>query len=320
MKLDIVCIGSCTVDVFVEPEQKRIVNHLNHKDIQFCIGSKYLINNLFFSTGGGGTNTAVSFSRLGLKTGWLGVLARDHNSHLVEHELKTERIKILGPKKEGNIGYSVIISKLRGDRTILTHKGINDKLFLKDIPKLNTKWLYISSMMGESFETIKKVVGRAKKKNIHWAFNPSTYLAKKGLKELMPIIQNCSLLILNKEEAQLLTNKKNNSEWLLKKLQEYSKIVVVTDGKKGAVAYDGMTYYESKPNNVKILETTGAGDAFASAVLAGIIKGKNLKTALQMGQLQAESVIQHMGAKQKLLTWKELTRKFLKSEREARSF
>ncbi len=307
--LDVITIGSCTVDVFVEPEQKRFTKHLNHEDIQFCIGSKYLINNLFFSTGGGGTNTAVSFSRLGLKTGWIGVLAKDHNSHLVEHELKKEKVKILGPIKEGNIGYSVIISKLKGDRTILTHKGINDKLFLKDIPKFNTKWFYISSMMGESFNTIKKIVQRAKKKKIHWAFNPSTYLAKKGLNELMPIIKDCDLLILNKEEAQLLTNTKNETNWLLKELQEYSKIVVVTDGKKGAVGYDGIDYYKSKPNNVKILETTGAGDAFASATLAGMIKGQDLKTALQMGQVQAESVIQHMGAKQKLLTWKELMRK-----------
>ncbi|MBI5065544.1 carbohydrate kinase family protein [Candidatus Woesearchaeota archaeon] len=306
--LDIITIGSCTVDVFVEPEQKRFTKHLNHKDIQFCIGSKYLINNLFFSTGGGGTNTAVSFSRLGLKTGWIGVLAKDHNSHLVEHELKKEKVRILGPIKEGNIGYSVILSKLEGDRTILTHKGINDQLLPKDVPKLNTKWLYISSMMGESFNTIKKVVEQAKKKRIHWAFNPSTYLAKKGLKQLMPIISGCDLLILNKEEAQLLTNTKNETNQLLKKLQEHTKIVVVTDGKKGAVSYDGISYHTSKPNNVKILETTGAGDAFASAVLAGIIKGQDLKTALQMGQVQAESVIQFMGAKNKLLTWKELMR------------
>ncbi|MBI4918637.1 carbohydrate kinase family protein [archaeon] len=307
MKLDIISIGSCTVDVFVETKEKHFIREKDHFDIGYAVGSKLLIKNLFFSTGGGGTNTAVSFSRLGLKIGWLGVLGNDHNSDLVIDVLKKEKVNILSDRKKGNIGYSIILSKLRNDRTILTYKGINDDL--TDVPKLNADWFYISSMLGKSFQTTKKIVKKIKREKKHWAFNPSTYLAKQGLNKLMLFIKDCDLLVLNKEEAQLLIGTKKELKQLLKQLQKYAKIVVITDGKKGATAYNGINFYSSKPNNVKIIETTGAGDAFASGMLSGILKGENLQTALQIGQLQAEGVIQYLGAKEKLLTWKEIKRK-----------
>ena len=304
--LDIITIGSSTVDVFVETKQKHYLNKKTHHDICYIIGSKILIKNLHFSTGGGGTNTAASFSKLGLKTGWLGVLGKDHNSKLAEEELKKYKVKILGPKKQGMIGYSVILFGLQKDRTILTYKGLSNTLLPKNVPKLNANWHYISSMLGQSFNTTKKIIQQIKKEKKHWAFNPSTYLAKQGLKKLMPFIKNCDVLILNKEEAQLLTKTNNNTNQLLNKLQKYAKIVAITEGKKGASIYDGTKIHSIKCHNIKIIETTGAGDAFASGLVAGIIKGETVQNALKIAQAQSESVIQHFGAKNKLLTWKQI--------------
>lgn len=294
------------MDVFVETKNKRVINHEKHHDVCYSIGSKNLIKKLYFNTGGGGTNTAVSFSRLGLKTGWLGVLGNDHNSKLVEEELKREHVKILGPKKKGSIGYSVILFGLKEDRTILTYKGLNDKLLWKDVPKINTKWFYVSSMMGESFITTKKLISETKKQKKHWAVNLSSYLARQGIKKMLPLIKNCDLLILNRDEASLLTKTKKSIDWLLKKLQVYAKTVVITEGKKGATAYDGIKKYSIKPRKKKVVETTGAGDAFASGVVAGVIKGKTLQESLKIGLAQAESVISYVGAKNKLLTWREI--------------
>ena len=63
--------------------------------------------------------------------------------------------------------------------------------------------------------------------------------------------------------------------------------------------------YCGKPTNVKIVETTGAGDAFASSFLCGIIRKNNVEFAMKLGMTNAESVIQHHGAKEKLLTYNE---------------
>jgi len=80
---------------------------------------------------------------------------------------------------------------------------------------------------------------------------------------------------------------------------------VITDGKKGAHAYNGINTYKITPGKQKIVETTGAGDAFASGVTAGLIIKKDLEYALKLGQAEAENVIMHIGAKENLLTRKD---------------
>jgi len=61
--------------------------------------------------------------------------------------------------------------------------------------------------------------------------------------------------------------------------------------------------------NKEDVETTGAGDSFSSAFLAGIIIKKDIDFALSLGQANAESVIQHIGAKNRLLRLNEALRK-----------
>jgi len=302
---DIITVGSATVDLFVKTRSKfKILKKKEEHDICYPIGSKILIDELSHSTGGGGTNTAVAFSRLGLKTGWIGKLGTGPNSRFIKEDIQKEKVAFLGHIGKGEAGHSTIIVGLEKDRTILAYKGINDKLKPSEVnlKKLKTKWFYLSSMIGQSFKTSEKVALFAKKNKIKYAFNPSSYLAKRGLKYLRNIVKGCDVLILNKEEAKALTKRNKPINWLLKELQKYSKLVVITDGKKGAYAYNGITKYIVIPKKIKVIETTGAGDSFASGLVAGIIIKKDLEYALKLGAAQANSVIQHIGAKNNLLT------------------
>ena len=299
MGFDVVTIGSATVDVFVHPADTEIEQHKDHLDVCYHIGEKVLIDDLVVDTGGGGTNTAVAFARLGFKTAWLGCLGDDHNALLVKDALKKEHVTTIGPTVKGMTGYSVIMVGLRHDRAILAFKGVNDSL--TTIPALNTKWLYCSSMMGRSFDTLVKVVQKAKKKGIRYAFNPSMYIAKKGVAALRPLLQDCDLLIMNKEEASALLNSLPDVNYMLKNLQQLAKIVVITDGPVGAYATDGLWNYTIRPRPIKVIETTGAGDSFASGVVAGLMMGEDVATALRYGMAESESVIQAVGAKNVLL-------------------
>lgn len=305
---DIITVGSATVDVFVKTSSKSVkIANIPEHDVCYPIGSKILIDELHFDTGGGGTNSAVAFARLGFKTGWLGKLGHDANSAAILDAVRKEGIDFLGSQDEGLAGYSVILVGVGNDRTILTFKGINDSLETKDFDwtSLNTKWFYFSSMMNTSFKTLEQIAKFARKEGISYAFNPSLYLAQQGLRSLKKILDGCTVLILNKEESQFLTGKIDQKE-IIKLLQEYSRIVVITDGANGAVAYNGEKFYSILPNKIKVVETTGAGDAFASGVVAGLMENKTLNVALQMGMAQAESVIQFVGAKNKLLSLNEL--------------
>jgi len=300
---DIITIGSATLDYFIEVNKKQLsLIHKARKDkVCLPIGSKILINHLEQDTGGGGTNTAFAFSRMGLKTGWIGKIGNDRNSQHILDELKKEKIRFLGKQTKGGTGFSVIIIGIEKNRTILAYKGTNDLLKWKDIKSKKAKWLYFGSMMGKSLETEKKMAKWAKKNKINYSFNPSTYLARKGLKKLKTIVDGCTILLLNKEEAQLLSKKQKINQ-MLKTLQKYAKIVVITDGAKGAYAYDKNTKYTLHPRKTKTKETTGAGDAFAAGFTAGYIKNKKIEHALHLGYAQASSIIQYIGAKNKLLS------------------
>jgi len=313
---DVITVGSNTIDVFVKTDVKVVhKHHAKSKKVnadEFClaypVGEKILINHLEFQVGGGGTNTAVSFARLGLKTAYLGKIGDDENGVKVFRLLKKEKIKFIGPLGKSN-GYSVILDSIKEDRTILTHKGCNDSLSKEELHKsfLKTKWFYFSSMIGKSLETLKFLATYAKNSGIKLAFNPSSYLTKKGPEHIKEILQATNVLIMNKEEGCYLTNTKNINS-ILKKLKKYATdYVVITDGAKGAYCFDGKKRYFGAPKkNIEIHETTGAGDAFASAFVAGLIRKKDIKTAMKKAFIQAESVIQAYGAKNDLLTNKKI--------------
>jgi len=315
---DTITVGSATFDVFVNTKSELIkIKTSSSEDdlIAYPSGSKILIKELRFTTGGGGTNTAVSLARLGHKTAYLGSLGNDENGKKILDLLKKEKIDFIGVLSKEITGYSIILDSIEHDRTILTYKGANDKLRFSDInlKKLKTKWFYFSSMISESFKTLEKLAEFAEKNNIKIAFNPSTYLAKKGKNYLKKILTRTTILVLNNEEASLLVGK-NNIKIMLKKLCELGpRIAVITNGKKEINAYDGKNIYTMIPNKIKVVESTGAGDAFASSFLSGMIKKSNIEFALKLGLVNSESVIQHSGAKNKLLKYKEALENIKKS-------
>lgn len=307
---DVITVGSATVDVFISSKSKSIDLLWKGKKEEVCfpVGAKILLDYLHMDTGGGGTNTAVAFSRLGLKTGWVGKIGTDMNSRHVLDQIKKEKVVFLGKiQKGGSTGYSVILTGKGKDRVILAYKGINDRLKAGEVKfsRLKTKWFYMGSMLGESFKTAEKIAQFAKKKNIPLAFNPSPYVARMGFKKLKKIIDACHLLVLNKEEAQAIAHSKKDIDFLLKKLQRHVPLVVITDGKRGAFAYNGIEKYTLKVGPQKIVEATGTGDSFASGVLAGIILGFDIETSMRLAYANGVSVLGHVGAKEKLLTRKQ---------------
>jgi len=307
-KYDIITMGSATVDVFAhtDPTQSEVVNLHNHKDIAYPLGAKILIKEMHTFVGGGGTNTGVGFSRLGLKTAFLGKIGKDDNGKTISDCLFNEKVEFIGTY--GLIsGYSVILDSVKEDRTVFTYKGCNDDLKIGEVnfKALDTNWLYLCSMMKDSFATQQKVVSYAKRKGIKMAYNPSLYIVNNHSIQLRSILKHIDIIVFNKEEAQALL--KHTSDNMFTLLFEVSKLgprmVVITDGHRGAHCYSAAeeTVYSAKPEKVNVVETTGAGDAFSTAFVAGVILGKDIGTSLKLGMLNAESVITHLGSKNILL-------------------
>ncbi len=317
---DIITLGSATVDVFAKTTSQlvKFISSQGEKDfIAYPSGSKIIVSDIDFLVGGGGTNTAVAFARMGLKTAFLGKIGLDEHSYKVLHLLETEKIDFIG-SKEGQTGYSIVLDSIEQDRTILAFKGSNNNLRYDEIPtnKLQSKWLYASSMVGESFITLKKIFAHMHAQGTFIAFNPSSYQAKQGLAELKETLQMCELLVLNLEEAKLLLRKENTIHELALELQNQGpNIVIITNGAKGATCYTQEKFYDIQPTpHLKVVETTGAGDAFASGFVIGLCYQLSVENALRLALIQSESVIRSYGAKNNLLD-KETAFKELKETR-----
>jgi len=319
MGFDVITVGSATVDVFCETKIEYVkisTPDLKETLIAYPKGSKLLIKKLDFSIGGGGTNTAVSLARLGFKVAYLGQLGEDSNADYILSDLKKEGVNTKLIKKcSDRSGYSVILDSIRSDRTILAYKGANNHLEFSKInrSRLKTKWFYFSSMMKESFKTQVKLAEFAEKKNIKIMFNPSAYLVRKGVDHIKPILKRTEILILNNEEAEILVGE-GEVDKLIEKLHSYGpKIVIITCGGKGAWTVHENELYHCKTQNIKIVETTGAGDAFASTFLGAYIRTKNIEKSMKLATVNAQSVIQHPGAKNNLLNWKKLCKEYKKA-------
>ena len=168
---DIITVGSATVDVFAKTKFSELIKIMDSKGekdfLAYPTGAKILIEELVFTTGGGATNTAACFSRLGYRVACISKLGCGANANKIIRHLRKEKVdsSLIVCSKNGRTGYSIILDSLEHDRTILAFKGSNNDLRFNEIKlnKLKTKWFYFSTMMDGSFKTLEKLAKFAEK-------------------------------------------------------------------------------------------------------------------------------------------------------------
>jgi ribokinase len=295
-KFDIVSFGSGVVDVFVGTDLLE-----KNGRIDMEIGSKYLINDLRMDVGGGGTNVAVAFARFGLKSGCICGVGADSNGREVLGLLKKEKVSFLGKIGNGHTGYSIVINGKKKDRTILTYKGESNDVGINEIKSFRSKWIYYSSLLGKSFEAQKKLASKMVGNGAKLAFNPSSYSIRS--QDIRGLLKLSYVLILNKEEGEMLCKKYGKKGDMMEGLYSLGpRVVVVTDKDKKVLCFDGDKVYSVVPHKgKKVVERTGAGDAFAAGVVAGMIKGYDMEKCLKLGIEESEAVLGHFGAKNNLM-------------------
>lgn len=329
MFYDIITIGSATRDaIFKSKEFKNIENKefATGRALAMSLGSKIKIDEVYFTTGGAATNSATTFKKQGLKTSAIFRTGNDVSGKTIKEELLKEKIDVSLAQidKKMATGYSVILEEQEGERTILNYRGANNNLNNKQIPwnKFKTKWLYLSSLSGD-LNILKSGIRYKQKNGALIAWNPGGEDLKLGLNNLLPYLKNIDIFIINQEEASNLLNIPFKETGLV--FQKFDEIIngiaVITRGPDGAMLADDKTIFETgtfKEN--KIVDRTGAGDAFGSGFVAGLIQKKyapqkyneeTLKYALTLASANATSKVEHIGAKYGLLTKKE----FINSDR-----
>jgi len=308
-KFDITTIGTATHDIFLRTDNIKIIHDHKYATGEagcFAWGSKIDIGQIAFDTGGGATNTAVSFSRQGLYTGIITKIGVD-DSHGVSiiQSLKKEMVSTgqICFDRHRQTGLSVILLSSGGERTVLVYRGASADIQPGDIArhKLNTAWLYVTSLGGR-LDTLRYIWRQAKSKGISIAWNPGGQELAHGLSTLKPLLAQCQIINLNVEEFNKLFRNRTDIIKALPKIQKFFKAnLIITRAAKGALLVSQGRIYAALPRDIKIVNELGAGDAFGSGYVGEFIKTGDIKKSLAFASLNAESVIQHIGAKHGLL-------------------
>ena len=305
---DIITIGSATRDVYLISDKfMAIPSKKFPSGMGECValGSKIEIHDMVLTTGGGATNAGATFGSLKFRTATItrigdDSIGKDVIEDLSRFGVSTHLVRMV---KGGETAYSTLLTMKDGERTALVYRGTSSTFTRRDIPTealKSTKWIYLTSLGGD-LTLAKSIITTAHKAGVHVMWNPGSTELSEGIQAFSKILPMIDVLNINLEEAQLLTTKKKLSD-IYSVLHSDHMICVITDGTRGATAYRDGWMAHADTTGVKSISRTGAGDAFGSGFLAGLIKTEDITEALRIGTLNAESVILKHGAKNGLLT------------------
>jgi len=307
MKFDVVIFGSAFVDVYLTSDDFKIIKSgKSPTGVALCevYGGKISIEKMVMTTGGGATNTAVGFERLGLQTGVVCCVGKDDWGLYVRKELKREGVSLEYIQQvEEHTSYSTILVSKEGGKSALVYRGASNKLNWHKVEwgKLKPGWFYVSSLGGD-LTLLTKIIRVAQEKGIKVALNPGSKEIQAGdkLKAFLPYVE---VLLVNRQEAARLTKHefKNKEEILEDAGKLGAKIVAITEGRKGATLISDKEKIYLPAKKVKTLEETGAGDAFGCGLVGGLIQGMSLKKALELGIVNGAAVATEFGPKKGLL-------------------
>ncbi len=312
----ILTFGAATQDVFLTGKALHARRDVRTRDYveQFPLGAKIDIEHVYFDTGGGATNAAVTFARQGLQAGFVGKIGHDPAGVEVMRVLRREGVAtdhvVHDPRL--STGYSTILLAANGERTILTHRGASHELQAKDIPirNLEADWFYITSLAG-NMDLLAKLLKHANNHGIQVALDPGNgELAQ--IKKLRPLLPLVSVLKANAEELRVIFGGADVRETVLR-ADGVCPYVVGTNGSAGSFATAaGRLYQAGMYQKVKAVDRLGAGDAFGSGFVAALAKGLGIEDALTLASANASSVVAQIGAKTGILRTTRIKRMKLK--------
>jgi ribokinase len=309
---EVVAIGDTAVDAFIKLKDADLHCDIKKEDCQICFNFRDKVpyeSVTVCPATGNASNASTAMARLGLKTALVSVIGDDDNGNACLQKFAEEKIDTRWVKKETGTETNYHFVLWYGDdRTILVkHEKYN--YTLPDIGSPN--YLYLSSLSENSLDFHNEIIAYLEKRpEIKLVLAPGTFQIKLGQEKLAKLYQQTNIFISNKKEAQkILEIEEDDVLVLLEKISELGpKIVIITDADNGSWALsDGEIWHAPIfPLTGKMLERTGAGDAFAGALIMALSENKNLSEALAYGAVNASAVIMEIGPQKGLLNKDEI--------------
>ena len=327
MKFNVITIGGITEDIMFHTAEMRV---LKNKDkygsrnlLAFEAGDKIISDkDVLYTCGGGGANTAVGLAKLGLKVALIGAMGEDRTAVKLFHYFRKNKVNVKNVQlyKNSWTGLSLIVSGgPKNEHVIFTHRAANEKLKLSGaaMAALSAEWFYLTSLKGPEAQNNLEVVFKAAAKNkIKIAWNPGGLQLDYSFDYLKKYLARTKLLILNREEAMELiktAGRQTTSVREMFKIISYfgPEIISISDGARGAYIYSDDFYKFEPALKHRAVNTTGAGDAFGSSLVGGLIVFKgDLDKALYLAIIRSNEVVRVVGAQEGLLSLNQVKEKY----------
>ena len=290
--------------------------NLDKTECMLCVryGDKIVVEKLVHLIGGNAANSAIAASRLKLKTAAYVNVGSDAAGKQIKDKLKEEGVDIRYVVE--NVGMESNLSTIlnfKGERTIFVyHQEWRYKLPDLDL----SRWIYFTSLsktytqsnlLNEFYAYLERIGSKL-------LYSPGTHQIKEGIKKHPRLLSLTEVFIVNTEEAKRILQHKDQEDIPVKKLLKGvadlgPKMVIITDGADGSYGFDGQNYYHLGVFPAKLVEMTGAGDAYASGTLAGLLYGKELPEAMRWGAANGAAVVEQIGPQAGLLTYNQMQEK-----------
>jgi ribokinase len=318
----VICIGSACKDIFFPTDEGKIIETpeeiLSQKKIEFELGAKYRIEERYEALGGCAANVTVGLARLGIETACYSHIGNDQIADWILEVLEKNKVGTELVTKDAELSSdmsAIVVDKNSAERVIFSNQKANTKLEIIPEKISSAEWLFIGDLHGDWQKDLDTIFATAKENKIKLAYNPKQSQIHEDVKKIVEIIAGTEVLFLNKDETlEILLQAGNFSKENLEDenflVQELKKlgagVVVMTDGVRGAWASDGGEVFFAPGRKVNAVDSTGAGDAFASGFLSAYVKEKVLKECLDWGIANSSSSVQFYGAISGLLKEEEI--------------
>lgn len=258
------------------------------------------------TAGGSAANTIVALSRLGAKVGFVGILGTDREGDLILDEFRKEGVETRIRRDEGYTGAVTGFVDTKGERALYIYPGVNEQICLEDIDieYLNTaRFLHMSAFVNDAQLDMQREV--AKQLRSELSFSPGMLCYKYVLEDLTEIIEQSQIMFLSRSELVSLVNERDYEEGSRILLNIGADIICVTLGRDGCYLADrtGRAYtiaLHHNHNRTGVVDTTGAGDAFAAGFLYGLLHERGIDECGEIGNCVASFCIREYGARKGL--------------------
>ncbi|NHW23271.1 MAG: carbohydrate kinase family protein [Archaeoglobales archaeon] len=258
------------------------------------------VRDLQIFPGGSAANTIVGLARLGLRTAYIGKIGDDAEGQILLGDLRREGVETRTViRAKGRSGTAMILVDDSGNRAILVDPGVNDTIRYDEIDldfSREFDLLHLTSFICknglDSLESQKRIV----KDFRIVSFDPGMPYAERGLEDMLPILERTTIFLPNRSEIERLFGmdyRKSADKCLELGIQ----IVAVKLGSEGCWIRTEEKEISVKPFRVRVVDTTGAGDAFNAGFLYGYLRGKSLEECGKIGNYVASLCIQKIGAR-----------------------